>query len=308
MTLLKLLAKENFIAYSKPIARIVGATSAIVFGELISVSNMFGDEEFYYQKERLEYDTCLGRLAVRSALKTLADFGLITITKKGIPCKNYYKINEERLIELLKDYEVKNTDDSNGGAVENPSCKTEMSPTSKADINPTTKVETDITTGVNTNPTTKVETDPTFKKINKRINTKKYNLNKRSAEKFSNDVYEKIETCYLETYHSLYEQKKLAFDKPPFFDDSYAKRRSRIKDLLLTDFVNGNADLICSAIKRAGQEEFEYATLAFDFMKITTQNNISKFFADRYVSNKSKSRQFMCGSNQDEIKIDECPF
>lgn len=306
MTLLKLLAKENFIAYSKPIARIVGATSAIVFGELISVSNMFGDEEFYYQKERLEYDTCLGRLAVRSALKTLSDFGLITITKKGIPCKNYYKINEERLIELLKDYDEKNT--NSRGAVENPSSEIETSRTSKADISTTTKVKTDITTGVDTDPTTNTETDPTFKKINKRINTKKYNLNKRSTEKFSNDVYEKIENCYLETYHSLFEQKKLAFDKPPFFDDSYAKRRSRIKDLLLTDFVNGNADLICSAIKRAGQEEFEYATLAFDFMKITTQNNISKFFADKYVSNKTKSRQFMCGSNQDEIKIDECPF
>ena len=94
--ILNLLSSNSYITYNKSLAKVIGVEATIVFGELCSASNMF-ENEFFFLKEQIEEDTCLSSRSVRLALKTLEDYNLITITKKGIPCKNYYTINIESL-------------------------------------------------------------------------------------------------------------------------------------------------------------------------------------------------------------------
>lgn len=105
MGALLLLAKENYISYSKPIAKTVGVDEAIIFGELCSINNMLnGIEWFYFEQPKIINDTCLSKHRVIKALKNLKDFGLVSYEKRGIPAKNYYKLHEEKLLELMKDY------------------------------------------------------------------------------------------------------------------------------------------------------------------------------------------------------------
>lgn len=100
MSILNLLSQKDYIAYNKHFAKEVGVDEAIVFGELCSICNIHG-EEFYFEQHRIIEETCLTEYRIRNALKNLQDFGLVSVTKKGLPAKNYYSLNENALIEII---------------------------------------------------------------------------------------------------------------------------------------------------------------------------------------------------------------
>lgn len=101
MKLLKLLSNNGFISCNKAIARLLGLTEAILLGELCSISEMFGGEEFYFSQEKISNDTTLSEYQICNALKHLKEEGVLNITKKGLPCRNFYSINENKVMELL---------------------------------------------------------------------------------------------------------------------------------------------------------------------------------------------------------------
>lgn len=98
-----LMDKSYWFVGSKPIAKVLGIESAIVLGELCSVSNYFGNKEFFFPVEKIVKNTCLTRYSVLQGLKKLKDIGILQINKKGIPAKNYYKICDEKLNQVLNE-------------------------------------------------------------------------------------------------------------------------------------------------------------------------------------------------------------
>lgn len=134
MSVLQLLAKENYIAYHKTLARIVGVDEAILFGELCSMCNLYGDE-FFCEQSKLISDTCLTEYRIRNALKNLQKENLVIVEKKGLPAKNWYTLNESRLLELL---ECRSTSG------------TKFDTTSDSEIDTTSNNESDTTFNKNT--------------------------------------------------------------------------------------------------------------------------------------------------------------
>lgn len=194
MKIINLLAKQNFIMVNKPLAKTIGVNAAIVFGELCSISSIFNDEEFFYQKEKIEEDTCLGNDAVRSAIKKLQEIGLISVIKKGLPCKNYYTIHEDVLLELLDNITTSNT-------------VTES--TSNTDFK--------ISSDTDTHTTTDTDNNSTFNNKNK---TKEYinkNLNNiytpETKVKEPTDL-QKINQAYYNLWDSLYKRGLVKTEKP----------------------------------------------------------------------------------------------
>ncbi len=106
MKLLKLLSNTGFISCNKTIARLLGLTEAIMLGELCSISEMFGGDEFYFSQDKISNDTTLSEYQICNALKHLKEAEIISITKKGLPCRNYYSINEDKIAELLENDET----------------------------------------------------------------------------------------------------------------------------------------------------------------------------------------------------------
>lgn len=100
-TILKLIASNGFISYNKIIARTFGVHEAIVLGELCSICSYFNYKEFYINQERISNDTALSVKQIRTALTNLVNSKIIEVTKKGLPCKNWYTINGELLNSLL---------------------------------------------------------------------------------------------------------------------------------------------------------------------------------------------------------------
>lgn len=101
-TILKLLSSNGFIQYNRYIARIFGVSEAIVLGELCSYANIYNFQEFWCTQEKIRYKTSLSERQVRQALKNLEMNKILSITKKGNPCRSWYFLNSETLTDLFK--------------------------------------------------------------------------------------------------------------------------------------------------------------------------------------------------------------
>lgn len=101
MGVLQILAQENYITYSKVIAKKLGVSAAILLGALCSYQNSFNGEEFYKTQNEIIKETCLSEYEIRQATKTLRETGILIVTKKGCPAKNYYYIVENKLCNFL---------------------------------------------------------------------------------------------------------------------------------------------------------------------------------------------------------------
>ena len=115
MTILQLIASENYISVNKDLIKLLGLEEAIMLGELAS-------EQYYWQKENrlvedawffstienIEENTGLSGHKQRKALKSLEDMGLIEQKIKGIPAKRYIRIIEKQVFNLFNSKLLKN--------------------------------------------------------------------------------------------------------------------------------------------------------------------------------------------------------
>lgn len=108
MDIIELLASDNFIMYNKHIAKICGIEEAILLGALCSYQKGFKNEEFYREQERILNETALTLYSLRKAMKTLQSLGILSITKRGLPAKHYYKINTDTLAKFLSSRPIEN--------------------------------------------------------------------------------------------------------------------------------------------------------------------------------------------------------
>ena len=98
-----LLSGRGSINYNRGIAKIYGVNAAILLGELCFKYDYWTDKGgltedgyFFITQEDIEDDTALTPYEQREALKKLKD--VVLISKRGLPAKNYYKIDFEMLI------------------------------------------------------------------------------------------------------------------------------------------------------------------------------------------------------------------
>jgi len=93
---------------NKNLIKLLGINETILLGELCSECNYWEsinrleDGYFYSTRENIEENTGLSAHNQRMALKTLENKEIISMKQKGIPCKTYYRINEDKIIEHLK--------------------------------------------------------------------------------------------------------------------------------------------------------------------------------------------------------------
>lgn len=109
MILASLLASSKYIIVNKDLIQMLGLNEAIILGELCSeysywanINKLEEDEYFYSTRENIQKNTGINAHFQRIAIKKLEEKGIINTKKKGIPCKTYYKIDEEKVIEYLK--------------------------------------------------------------------------------------------------------------------------------------------------------------------------------------------------------------
>ena len=112
----KNIINTNFIITNRDLITKFGVNSAVMLGELYGRMNYFRRNElkygyFFATKESIEKSTRLSPYKQRKATSTLQTVGILDIKHIDIPPKTYYRINEEKLLKVLKNsvvHEVNN--------------------------------------------------------------------------------------------------------------------------------------------------------------------------------------------------------
>lgn len=105
--IISLLSTDGYIMCNKTLIKLYGSDCAILIGELCAEYNYYKitgeliDNSFYSTQENIESNTGINAYYQRKAFKVLQDEGIILVVKKGIPAKNYYTINTEKLAEIF---------------------------------------------------------------------------------------------------------------------------------------------------------------------------------------------------------------
>jgi stalled ribosome rescue protein Dom34 len=96
---------------NKIIAQYFGSNdAAVVIAHLVFLDGLFEGREFYQQQERLARDCNVAVHTLRGIIKRLTQEGVLTVEKKGLPAKNYYKLNVKVLEQILYHEEVEQVD------------------------------------------------------------------------------------------------------------------------------------------------------------------------------------------------------
>lgn len=90
------------IAFQRSFVRLgVGITGALLLSQIVYWQNRMEGNWFYKTKSDLEEETGLTRYEQEGARKKLVSCGVLEEAKRGIPAKLYFRVNQERLEELL---------------------------------------------------------------------------------------------------------------------------------------------------------------------------------------------------------------
>jgi len=113
----KNIIQTNFIIANRNIIKLFGINTAVMLGELYGRYNYFRKRKqlksgfFFATKESIEKSTKLTPYKQRKSTNVLESSGIIEVKHLDIPPKTYYKINEEKLLKVLKNSVVENIDD-----------------------------------------------------------------------------------------------------------------------------------------------------------------------------------------------------
>ncbi|ECL1755995.1 hypothetical protein ACW3ST_004936 [Salmonella enterica subsp. salamae serovar 42:b:e,n,x,z15] len=90
------------IAFQRSFVRLgVGITGALLLSQIVYWQNRMEGQWFYKTQTDLEEETGLTRYEQEGARKKLVSCGVLEEAKRGIPAKLYFRVNQERLEELL---------------------------------------------------------------------------------------------------------------------------------------------------------------------------------------------------------------
>lgn len=90
------------IAFQRSFVRLgVGITGALLLSQIVYWQNRMEGQWFYKTQADLEEETGLTRYEQEGARKKLVSCGVLKEEKRGIPAKLYFRVNQERLEELL---------------------------------------------------------------------------------------------------------------------------------------------------------------------------------------------------------------
>lgn len=99
-----ILGNDSYWSINKTLAKKLGLEETVLLQHMIDITaykNM-GDE-FYQQMNRLSKELGMSERKISNLIEKLKGLELITVTKKGIPAKNYYTLNSENIIAILND-------------------------------------------------------------------------------------------------------------------------------------------------------------------------------------------------------------
>jgi len=103
-----ILSSDAYWTVNKKLAKKIGLMETILLADLISKQeyfkkkNMLTDDGYFFNlQQELQQQLDIGEYKLRLLINNLQKSGFLLIKKQGVPAKNYYKINEDKILETL---------------------------------------------------------------------------------------------------------------------------------------------------------------------------------------------------------------
>jgi predicted DNA-binding transcriptional regulator len=101
-SIIKQLTSSSYWTLNKDLCRTIGLQNTLLLQHFIDLQyKVFGGKQFYQQQERIQEELGISERQVKQTISFLLKEGFISVDKKGIPAKNYYLINENKITQLV---------------------------------------------------------------------------------------------------------------------------------------------------------------------------------------------------------------
>ena len=129
-----LLSSTAFLVVNKSLAKQIGLKETVLLADLISkeeyfIANGMTDGWFFNTESNIEADTTLTPFQQRKCIKALKKYGIIETKRKGVPAKQFFKINEELVVKFLNNLSLNKCTTINKNKVIRINNKTFIKPT-----------------------------------------------------------------------------------------------------------------------------------------------------------------------------------
>lgn len=108
----KTLGKNAYWTINKQLVKSIGLEATLILQHIIDLQSVFGKDEIFQAQPEMAKELGITEYAIKNRIVELSKIGLIKVIKKGVPAKNYYSTNDDKIMEILVKPldEVKSTD------------------------------------------------------------------------------------------------------------------------------------------------------------------------------------------------------
>jgi biotin operon repressor len=94
------MSKNSYWTINKKLAREIGLIETLVLQHIIDLQSVFERTEIFQPINEMSDELGLSEYAVKLAIGKLKSLGLIEVQRKSVGYKNFYKVNEDSVLEL----------------------------------------------------------------------------------------------------------------------------------------------------------------------------------------------------------------
>lgn len=97
----KTIGKNSYWSLNKQLVRIIGLEATLILQHIIDLQEVFQKNEIFQAQPAMANELGITEYAVKNKIVELSKAGYINIVKKGVPCKNYYTTNDDKIINII---------------------------------------------------------------------------------------------------------------------------------------------------------------------------------------------------------------
>lgn len=97
----KTIGKNSYWSLNKQLVRNLGLEATLILQHIIDLQDVFKKNEIFQAQPAMAEELGISEYAVKNKIVELSKAGYINIVKKGVPCKNYYSTNDDKIIDII---------------------------------------------------------------------------------------------------------------------------------------------------------------------------------------------------------------
>lgn len=97
----KTIGKHAYWTVNKSLANAIGLESALIIQHIADLMDAFEKDEIFQSQPDMAKELGISEYAIKTRIPELIKLGLLNVVKKGVPCKNYYSTNDDKIFEII---------------------------------------------------------------------------------------------------------------------------------------------------------------------------------------------------------------